>query len=102
VLDVVLVVELDGCDVGALIEVEELADGLDVAGSAVVCAWAAAAVSSIEEITIARWFFRISNTLRGSEIIVTQVRHGCSAPHVSVFGDNPDRVSTRGIYFKFR
>ena len=66
VLDVVLVVE-DGCDAeGAGVIVLE--DGLaDVAGSVLVCAWAAAAASSMEEITIARWFLRIFTTLLGTD-----------------------------------
>ena len=68
VLDVVLVVE-DGCDAegaGVMVLEDGLAD-VAVAGSVLVCAWAAAAATSMEEITIARWFLRIFNTLLGTD-----------------------------------
>jgi hypothetical protein len=90
VLEVVLVVVEVGADVDGAVIV--LPDGLaDELGSALVCcAWAAAA-RSMEEITIASAFLRMSNTLLGSGNYLTLGPGGCSAVHVSAFGDKGGR-----------
>lgn len=66
VLEVVLVVVEVGADAGAgvIVLVDGVADVSELVSLG--CAWAAAAIS-MEEITIASAFLRISNTLLGSE-----------------------------------